>query len=481
MGGYPEIRRTARGARIDVQFAHANLEFNLVVSGRGTCFFEDRQHKMVPGTLMWISPGEFHQLQRSPDFEMWIAIMDPQDLAPELLANIAANPYRLLAHEDALALDRLLSHLSQDSDQPAVYLSGADYLFRSAWHATMSSPGPTRKALHPAVKQALDILRASVEMPSSAELARQCGVTQGYLGQLLIEQTGRGFVEWRNCIRIERFVLAYPKSGDLLTAAFEAGFGSYTQFHRVFSDMLGSTPGDWAKSGSHIDLGSISSAGNDNRGTEAEGQRMIWYPLSDLVLPPVARWFRPGLEAALRAADPHSDDTADIESCVTDWPSLRSLEAALVSSIADSLPETAEKLRRAFGRVDLFAQYRATLGLFGPRLTDLVDLATIYVGVAGYCVGKASPPSQAELAALVGRMRSAMHRTGCFRGASESERRTAAAGLIAGAIILRNAIEAARGSGSEKTLARISAAARASCLGMTGIDVQAIDLFAIAG
>lgn len=477
MGSYPEIRRTSRGARIDVQGSHPNLEFNLVISGRGTCFLEGRQHELLPGTLLWIAPGEYHQLLRSPDFEMWLAILDPTHFAPHMLADVVANPCRLLASEDALALDRLLSHLSQDSDQPEVYLAGADYLFRSAWHATMSSPGPTRKALHPAVKQALDILRSSTTTPSSADLARLCGVTHGYLSQLLNEQTGRGFIEWRNCIRIERFVLAYPKSGDLLTAALDAGFGSYTQFHRVFCDMLGSTPGEWARSGSHLNLGAISSAGTDNRGAAVEGQRMIWYPLSELVLPPVSRWFRPGLQAVLCAPEAVDANAAPIESWVADWADLRLSEEALVMSVSEGFPEQAGKLRDAFRRLDVFAQYRATLWHFGTGLADLAELATIYVGVAWYCVSMAPPPSQAEVAALAHRMRNAMHRTGCFRNAGDTDRMLAAAGLIASASILRNAMEAARASGSEKTLARISAAARASCLGTTGIDVEAIDLF----
>jgi AraC-like DNA-binding protein len=475
---YPEIRRTSRGTLIDVAVSHPNLEFNLVISGRGTCFIEGRQHDLAPGTLLWIAPGEFHRLLRSPDFEMWVAIVEPYGFPAEMLDDVIANPLRQLSSEDALALDSLLSHVSQDADQPKVYLAGVDFLFRSAWHATISSPGAPRAAMHPAVVQALDILRSSTEMPTSAQLAHKCGVNQGYLGQLLIEQTGRGYVEWRNRTRIERFVIAYPQSGDLMTAAFDAGFGSYTQFHRVFSDLVGTTPGEWAKSGTDISMGSLASVAKAVRGSDTEGQRMVWYGLADLSLPAATRWLQPGFAAAM-ASEVGDDDEQPVRSMIGSWEDFRQFEGRLVESLQGSEPEKAGKLGRAFSRLDMFDRHRAMLGRYGLGVEDVANMLALYMGVAWYCVRTAPAASQKQAAALARRIRSALHRARCFETATDDDRRMATAAIVAQTSFLWNAIEVARASGNERILTRISDAARASVLATTGIDVARIDLIEI--
>ncbi len=477
---YPEIRRTSRGTRIDVAVSHPNLEFNLVISGRGTCFFRDRQYDLSPGALLWIAPGEFHQLLRSPDFEMWVAMISPEAFPDDMLADVVANPLRKLSSQDALALDSLLSHVSQDADQPRVYLTGADFVFRSAWHATVSSPGAARTAMHPAVVQALEVMRSSTDMPASAQLARSCGVTQGYLGQLLMDQTGRGFVEWRNRIRIERFVIAYPHSGDLVTAAFDAGFGSYTQFHRVFSDLVGTTPGEWAKSGTDISLGSLGSLAETIRGADAEGQRMVWYGLADLSLPAAKRWIKPGFVAAMSAGEDGEVSDTSVPSAIASYADFRQFEGRLIESLRDYDPEKAEKLQRAFGRLDMFDRQRATLGRYGLGVEDISNLLTLYLGVAWYCVTTAPAPSQQQVAALAQRVRGALQDAGSFRAATDDDRRMAAAAIVAQTSFLWSAIEVARASGSQKILSRISDAAQVAVLDTTGLDIRKLDLIELS-
>jgi transcriptional regulator GlxA family with amidase domain len=54
---------------------------------------------------------------------------------------------------------------------------------------------------------------------------------------------GLSLVEYRNRLRIERFLRSVQSGSDnLLKAAREAGFGSYAQFFRVYRKLLGTTP-----------------------------------------------------------------------------------------------------------------------------------------------------------------------------------------------------------------------------------------------
>lgn len=81
---------------------------------------------------------------------------------------------------------------------------------------------------------------------SAAELARKLGVPAARLAQTFKDTMGVSVVGYKNRLRIERFfTLVSPEGGNLLQAALDAGFGSYAQFHRVFRELLGMTPGEY--------------------------------------------------------------------------------------------------------------------------------------------------------------------------------------------------------------------------------------------
>jgi AraC-like DNA-binding protein len=80
----------------------------------------------------------------------------------------------------------------------------------------------------------------------SGKLARRFRVSSSKLTHAFKEQVGVSLTEYRNRLRLERFLLLVERGGgNLLQAALDAGFGSYAQFHRVFRAMLGATPKEY--------------------------------------------------------------------------------------------------------------------------------------------------------------------------------------------------------------------------------------------
>lgn len=78
------------------------------------------------------------------------------------------------------------------------------------------------------------------------DLAKRFGKSSTKLSQLFQEEMGVSIVEYRHRLRLERFFsLVDPQGGNLLQAALDAGFGSYAQFHRVFRELLGTTPKEY--------------------------------------------------------------------------------------------------------------------------------------------------------------------------------------------------------------------------------------------
>lgn len=111
----------------------------------------------------------------------------------------------------------------------------------------IESPSPDASA-HPVV---LGTLRLLAQDPSlgGKELADRLGLSVSRLARLFKAEMGVSLVDYRNRLRLERFdVLLRTGSDNLLEAALAAGFGSYAQFHRVFSAEHGSPPTKYLQS-----------------------------------------------------------------------------------------------------------------------------------------------------------------------------------------------------------------------------------------
>jgi AraC-like DNA-binding protein len=110
----------------------------------------------------------------------------------------------------------------------------------AVWHALRGAAGHS-----PVVQRVLDALGEQPKI-SAQRLARDLGISSGHLARLFRTEMGISLVEYRNRLRIERFLSLADRSGvNLLDAALAAGFGSYAQFHRVFRKLVGTTPREY--------------------------------------------------------------------------------------------------------------------------------------------------------------------------------------------------------------------------------------------
>jgi AraC-like DNA-binding protein len=104
-------------------------------------------------------------------------------------------------------------------------------------------PGPT--ARHPRLRRAVHMLARDPSL-TGEKLASELGISLSRLARLFKDELGVSLVDYRNRLRLERFMLLIDKGApNLLSAALEAGFGSYAQFHRVFCAARGKSPREY--------------------------------------------------------------------------------------------------------------------------------------------------------------------------------------------------------------------------------------------
>jgi AraC-like DNA-binding protein len=97
------------------------------------------------------------------------------------------------------------------------------------------------------VSSTVEMLEREPGMGGS-EIARTLNISQTRLGRMFKAVKGMSLVDYRNRLRLQRFVaLLDGGETNLLEAALEAGFGSYSHFHRVFRAQLHATPREYLR------------------------------------------------------------------------------------------------------------------------------------------------------------------------------------------------------------------------------------------
>lgn len=249
---------------------HGQVELLLIRSGTAMIHVGARTQQLRAGQLCWILPCLPHVMSGfSPDFDMWVI---------ELEAPIVGTCWRALmggfasttaeAFEGVASLgDRLAGRLT--ADVPASEARQMSALALRVWSAPTATG--VRGTLRDLCALALRVTLASVSPGGASSLtelasclllasplldrralAADLGVSEGFLSRSFGRDLGVSFVEHRARARLGHF-LALVQAGNrnLLDAALAAGFGSYSQFHRVFSRVSGMRPRDYFTGGRH--------------------------------------------------------------------------------------------------------------------------------------------------------------------------------------------------------------------------------------
>lgn len=247
-------RVKGRGRKLPMH-RHAELEMNLIVHGRGEYLLRDRRYTLHSGDMIWLFPEQEHLLVRqSDDCDMWVLVFSPELLREScrrpdtmtLRQSDPAGPFcRRLPRETAACLAAFLETLEGNQKNIACYNAGLQYVLLWAWAEHRAAPDvPPGPELHPAVEKAAYRILRKPESPSLKEISRSCGLSAWRLSRLFKWQMGVSLVEFRNRRRVARFLDLYQtgQRQTMMRAAYEAGFGSYAQFHRAFKRSMGVGP-----------------------------------------------------------------------------------------------------------------------------------------------------------------------------------------------------------------------------------------------
>ncbi|MGH7142638.1 MAG: helix-turn-helix domain-containing protein [Planctomycetota bacterium] len=261
---------------------HEELEVNLVTRGSAAYLVDERRYVLKTGAMIWLFPEQEHLLiNQSPDFGMWILVLRAPilrracttDLSRPLLALKPAGSFCRTLTKQAMqrldALSRTVFNTREDTDR---YNAALPWLLLECWAAFQADqtedPGEMLgEDVHPAVEKAARLIHYETEALSVEALGKQAGLSAGRLSRLFKQQLGLSLVEYRNKQRLERFLSLYGsgKRKTMMTAALEAGFGSYPQFHRIFKQLMGQSPAAYRRKTNADEIAVGSPVANDSQ------------------------------------------------------------------------------------------------------------------------------------------------------------------------------------------------------------------------
>jgi AraC-like DNA-binding protein/mannose-6-phosphate isomerase-like protein (cupin superfamily) len=217
---------------------HDEPELNVVLGGKCTIGIGERNVELRTGDVVFFQPGQDHELlEDSADLDLFVLALSPALAdrvgvrSPKKTAVLNIEP----ASRSDLAHALLASGALAESSLANAILADQ---FR-ALVDRFESP-------HVLCRKAVDSMRA--DLGQNEELvARRLRAHPSELSRVFGRELGLNLVTYRGRMRLIDFVRRADDGQSLTAAALGAGFGSYSQCHRVFRAILGCSPRDYFK------------------------------------------------------------------------------------------------------------------------------------------------------------------------------------------------------------------------------------------
>ena len=176
---------------------------------------------------------------------MWVAVFRPALVERHVqLAEAASQETRRLSEGASDWLHSLFAAVAAATIAPIEHNAGLEFALLQAWRLYVGAEHAPWEEVHPAVERAALCLRDDPAIDSIADLSRAGGLSPSRLGRVFKAQMGISLRDYRNQLRLERFLRLYGRGArrSVTQSAMDAGFGSEAQFYRAFQAAFGTSP-----------------------------------------------------------------------------------------------------------------------------------------------------------------------------------------------------------------------------------------------
>jgi AraC-like DNA-binding protein/mannose-6-phosphate isomerase-like protein (cupin superfamily) len=242
-----EGRRRAQAWRYQPQYRrprhfHDQPELNVITSGTARFAIGTTELELRAGQVIGFVPGCEHELiAASADLELFALGYEPELVHAfvrdsGVALSFAGSPLAL-SDAELEAIRELCLSVDERSERLAI-----EQRLMSVAATLCSKERPMTLGW-----RAVDALAANPQC-TREQLTRQLASNRGDLSRALRRDVGTSLPEYKNRLRILEFVRNLDRGLSMNTAARLGGFGSYSQCHRAFVQLLGHSPRDFVNS-----------------------------------------------------------------------------------------------------------------------------------------------------------------------------------------------------------------------------------------
>jgi AraC-like DNA-binding protein len=220
---------------------HAEPELNLIAGGHATFGYGEATISVSAGDLLWWPPGQDHVLlDATPDLDLYVVGVTPAFSEHVLTGRVSGAPggaARLQLDRGTLTRLRKACAVQMGGIEAAAVERHVGDLWREAHALRARTPDH-----HPLTVRALSSLLGRPDL-KRGELARLIRGNPSEVSRYFHRDLGLTLVAYRTRLRLIRFIQLVEGGGrSFLTAAIDAGFGSYSQCHRTFQQAFDCNP-----------------------------------------------------------------------------------------------------------------------------------------------------------------------------------------------------------------------------------------------
>lgn len=257
---------------------HEELELNIIINGSITYVVGNNRFTFKKQNMLWFMPNQEHQLVNRSDNARYYVAVFKQDLINDACKgkkyewlktqefNSSDIRHTLLPANKFHNVKQEMESITTEGIDPDILNRESGFGVSEGFHFQHNDPdwlnaglrhlllmccrlqdeytvlNNTNK-LHPSVVKVLELMSQG-NMLSLEALARECTISPAYLSRLFRKEIGISLTRYRNSVRLGMFWEAYrnPTTFTALEAVYRAGFGSYSQFFRVFKQTYGVSP-----------------------------------------------------------------------------------------------------------------------------------------------------------------------------------------------------------------------------------------------
>ena len=249
------VRKTVSSA-VDIHM-HSFYEIEFIVEGSGTVVLNGQNYRLGAGSLMLLTPIDFHSLTPDTALEI-INISFHESVVKPQLQNIFMNPaekilLQLNERETDIfcrhteLLERELRANDEFSEGECENLLNTILVSIARYMRVTDNVAPCADVarLQASIRY---LLKNFTQNISLGEVAAQSGYTPTYYSKIFRELTGRTYVQFLNLLKVNyaRMLLSTTEL-SILETALTSGFDSLSNFARVFKETTGISPALYRK------------------------------------------------------------------------------------------------------------------------------------------------------------------------------------------------------------------------------------------